>query len=446
MFDQNLFEENQTVDKPWITPWITRLSQPTDTGSHTEYQLPGQVNDDAYVIPVSGGADSSALAVFLVQRFPEIPWKLVFTDTLHEPPSTYEALDHLESYLGISITRIVPAKGLFELIAGFNGFLPDSQHRYCTRILKTEPFEKWVKSIRHGNEVIWSFVGIRADEDRTGLISRSDFIKTVMPFVEIGMDRQNIYDILAGSIGIPSLYRDKTRSGCQTCPFQRKSEVMALARREPQKFLEGARLEKVANTNEIDEQRIGQFIFPIFNELKCGLATKKGPHRKSGNIVDLFRSHKMDDWFIGVEFFVNQNVGGDGVWWQDIVTMGSSVSATHRELAGHYHHRVATSRVSPWELEPEQMHDELRLAVFHLQTPQGVIPAERLEKSDFTWRKGDSYNGIFARLQSVQRLFLRVLGGDAEAKSFVINRWLFIPPEKPEPEAEENSVCLACSN
>ncbi|MBU2765459.1 phosphoadenosine phosphosulfate reductase family protein [Acidithiobacillus ferrivorans] len=443
MFDQNLFEEidaNKNIDPPWSL----QPSSSTGAGGHMDYQLPGQVGD-TYVIPVSGGADSAALAVFLVQRFPETPWKLVFTDTLHEPPSTYESLDRLESYLGISITRIMPAKGLFALIAGFNGFLPSGQDRYCTRILKTEPFEKWVKSIRHGAEAIWSFVGIRADEERTGLISRLDFIQTVMPFSELGMVRQDIYDILAGSIGIPGLYRDKTRSGCQTCPFQRKSEVMALARREPQVFLEGARMEKVETTHQIESEWIGQFIFPVFNDLKCGVASKKGPHRKSGNIVDLFRSHKMEDWFVGVEFFINPNVGSDGVWWQDIVTIGSSVSATHRELAGHYHHRIATSRVLPWELEPKQMRDELRLAVFHLQTPKGLIPAECLQKSDFTWRKGDSYNGIFARLHSVQRLFIRVLGGDAEAQSFVINRWLFTPPEKPE-EAEENSVCLACSN
>lgn len=44
-----------------------------------QYQLP-DMTGGIPVIPVSGGADSSFLAILLHQLFPEVPFRMVFTE------------------------------------------------------------------------------------------------------------------------------------------------------------------------------------------------------------------------------------------------------------------------------------------------------------------------------------------------------------------------------
>lgn len=407
------------------------------------FRIPGSPGDQ-YVIPVSGGADSTALAIHLVQRYPATPWKLVFTDTLQEPDSTYESLDRLETFLGLPITRLTPAKGLYDLVRGFNGFLPSGGQRWCTRMLKTEPYEAWIKGIRKDAETIWSFVGIRVDEDRTGLISHMDYIQTIMPFVELGMNREDVYRILRESIGIPSFYRNKTRSGCVSCFFQRRTEVIALAKSQPLVFLEAADVEKVRNAPAIDRPFTGQFVFPFFREI-LNPPKRKLPHRSQGQTIDLLRSEPMDDWFVGAEFFIDPNVGCDGIWWQDLVTFGKTLGGVNRALAFHYQHRIATSQVVPWELDADEMHQQLHLAVYHLQVPLGTIPGHSTDPKDYTWRKGESYLGIFHQLQAFQQVFADIFRSDKDSNQ-IINRWRFAPPEKLLEESENHSVCLACSN
>ncbi|MDK9702473.1 MAG: hypothetical protein OEL20_04985 [Sulfuritalea sp.] len=45
------------------------------------YQLPGDPTRDRYIVPLSGGIDSTATAVMLKTVFPEIHFEYVFTDT-----------------------------------------------------------------------------------------------------------------------------------------------------------------------------------------------------------------------------------------------------------------------------------------------------------------------------------------------------------------------------
>ena len=59
----------------------------------------------------------------------------------------------------------------------YNGYLPSTNARWCTRNLKLDPFEKFV-----GSESTISYVGIRGDEDREGYISKKVNIQSIFPF------------------------------------------------------------------------------------------------------------------------------------------------------------------------------------------------------------------------------------------------------------------------
>lgn len=141
-----------------------------------------------HVLGISGGKDSSALAIYLRNKYPELDIEYYFADTGKELKETYQFIDNLEIYLGKKITRLrAITEGPVDpfdyyLKWMYNGFLPSPKARWCTRHLKLEPFEKFV-----GDEPTVSYVAIRGDEDREGYISHKPNIQSIFPF------RKNIW-------------------------------------------------------------------------------------------------------------------------------------------------------------------------------------------------------------------------------------------------------------
>ena len=62
-----------------------------------------------HIVSLSGGKDSTALAIFLRDKIPQLEY--VFCDTHEELPETYDYLDRLEAFLGRNITRLNPERG-----------------------------------------------------------------------------------------------------------------------------------------------------------------------------------------------------------------------------------------------------------------------------------------------------------------------------------------------
>lgn len=192
-----------------------------------------------HVLGLSGGKDSSALAIYMRERVPEMEY--VFCDTGKELPETYEFLTRMEAYLGKPILRLTSEQDFDHYLAVFNGYLPSSRMRWCTRLLKLRPFERYV-----GDDVVVNYVGIRADEHREGYISTRPNIRSVFPFRDDGITKADVVRILEeAGLGLPGYYRWRTRSGCFFCFFQRKEEWVGLAREHPQFFAEAKAYEKV---------------------------------------------------------------------------------------------------------------------------------------------------------------------------------------------------------
>jgi 3'-phosphoadenosine 5'-phosphosulfate sulfotransferase (PAPS reductase)/FAD synthetase len=183
-----------------------------------------------HVLGLSGGKDSSALAIYLRERVPEMEY--VFCDTGKELPETYEFLTKMEAYLGKPIQRLVSERDFDHYLDVFNGYLPSSRMRWCTRLLKLKPFEQYV-----GSDPVINYVGIRADEQREGYISTKPNITSVFPFRDDGIAKADVLRILEESgVGIPEYYRWRSRSGCFFCFFQRKEEWVGLKREHPEFF------------------------------------------------------------------------------------------------------------------------------------------------------------------------------------------------------------------
>jgi len=191
-----------------------------------------------HILNLSGGKDSTALAVYMKDKVPEMEY--VFCDTQKELPETYEYLDKIEAYLGKPIVRLNAERGFDHWLQVYGGLLPSSQIRWCTRKLKIEPFEEYV-----GNDIVYSYIAIRADENRSGYISTKPNIIPVFPFKEAGIVKADVYRILEESgLGLPKYYKWRSRSGCYFCFFQRKIEWIGLLENHPDLFEKAKAYEK----------------------------------------------------------------------------------------------------------------------------------------------------------------------------------------------------------
>jgi len=193
-----------------------------------------------HILSLSGGKDSTALAIYLRDRIPELEY--VFCDTGEELPETYEYLERLEAFLGKRIVRL-RAKGLTfqDLLEARRGFLPSPSTRWCTEYLKIKPFEEYV-----GDDLAYSYIAIRADEPgRKGYISKKPNIVPRYPFIEEGIQYDDVLRILEESgLGLPTYYRWRSRSGCYFCFFQQRIEWVGLLENHPDLFWKAASFER----------------------------------------------------------------------------------------------------------------------------------------------------------------------------------------------------------
>lgn len=201
-----------------------------------------------YVLGISGGKDSAALAIYMRQKYPELDIQYFFTDTGKELPEVYEYLNKLEAFLGKSIIRLNEQRGFDFWLEEYGYYLPSPKTRWCTRQLKLQPFKRWVNSMLNDGYIVHSFVAIRADEDhRDGYTTHHENLHIHFPFKEDGYTKSDIFRLLNESqVGIPKYYEWRSRSGCTFCFFQQKIEWVHLKERHPEAFEEAKRYEKKA--------------------------------------------------------------------------------------------------------------------------------------------------------------------------------------------------------
>lgn len=187
-----------------------------------------------HIVALSGGADSSAMALRLRELEPDTPFRFVITPTGNELPEMIEHWVRLGQLLGSPLLPVGVA-GLESEIER-QGALPNWRMRWCTRILKIEPYARFLATIAPAV----SYVGLRADEpqreggdymDVPGITSR-------YPLREWNWSRRDVLAYLEQrGITIPK------RTDCGLCFFQRLGEWWDLWREHPDRYEQGVQLE-----------------------------------------------------------------------------------------------------------------------------------------------------------------------------------------------------------
>ena len=197
-----------------------------------------------HILSLSGGKDSTALAIYLRDRVPNMEY--IFHDTGKELPDTLDYIERLEAYLGKRVVRTTTREDFDDVLRTKGGMLPSNKRRWCTELLKLKPFETYI-----GDEPCINYVGIRADEDRIGYVSHKPNIKAVFPFREDGIDYEGVVSILEDAgLGMPPYTSwGRTRSGCFFCFYQQKIEWVRLKQHYPERFEEAKGYEKPNRVN-----------------------------------------------------------------------------------------------------------------------------------------------------------------------------------------------------
>lgn len=250
-------------------------------------QSPKQIAREIHVLGLSGGRDSAALAVWMRQNRPEIDIKYFFTDTGKELKEVYDYLGELEGFIGKPIERLNADRDFDFWLKQYGNFLPSPRTRWCTRKLKIEPFEHWLKPELEAGAIVHSYVAIRADEpERSGMIATHPNMKVHFPLREAGLDKAAVIELLNSSgLGLPAYYRWRSRSGCTFCFYQQKIEWVRLMREHPDAFEEAKSYEKSAlehgspftwtQKESLDELAAPERVAQIEKDYEIRLARKK---------------------------------------------------------------------------------------------------------------------------------------------------------------------------
>ena len=218
----------------------------TITNNNNNKNGGGQSKPDLHVVSFSGGKDSTAMLLGMIERDMPIDY-ILFCDTGIEFPAMYEHIDRVEKYIDRKITRIKSNKNFEYLLLDYpvkrkegttfkgqdlsniTGYgWSSSNMRWCTRTLKHDVIRLWKRQYNSQYNII-EYIGLAADEiDR---LKRNNNTKDNHrhPLVDWNMTEvdclQYCYD---HGFDWGGLYEYFNRVSCWCCPLQPLAELRQL--------------------------------------------------------------------------------------------------------------------------------------------------------------------------------------------------------------------------
>lgn len=197
-----------------------------------------------HIVQFSGGKDSTAMLLMMLERNMPID-EIVFCDTGKEFPQMYEHIKKVEGYIGRKVTVLKAEKSFDYYFAehaktkgkniGSKGYgWARMWVRWCTRLLKQEPTNKYLREI--GVDHYISYIGIAADEPKR---HKNITQNTEHPLFDWGVtEAQALQYCYDKGFDWNGMYEQFRRVSCWCCPLQRLSELRTLRAHYPELWQE----------------------------------------------------------------------------------------------------------------------------------------------------------------------------------------------------------------
>lgn len=235
----------------------------------------------------SGGVESTTLCLLFGHRC-----RGVFADAGWEHAVMYERITHVEETIRrrhptfcIERVRAENADGtgtnnLLDYIR-LRKFYPSALARYCTRIFKIEPIDRFLSS--RGKVELMIGLNYEERDSREGNHGLLANVTYSYPLIDMKLTREACIAILKEHDLEPRFPPYMARGGCVGCHFKRKSEYAAMAVHSPAEF------DQVADVEEAIQDRRGTFYAVrdgIPNMRRFGEA-KRREHESQGQLFPL---------------------------------------------------------------------------------------------------------------------------------------------------------------
>lgn len=202
------------------------------------------------IVSFSGGKDSTAMLLMMLERGMKVDYVL-WCDTGMEFPQMYEHIEKVDKYIskkyGKHVTRLVGEHtfewGLAEVektkgeFKGRHGYGWSSMaNRWCTRLLKEKPINKFMVEHGFNRANVKQYIGIAADEPKR-------VHDDIYPLFEWGITEEQALDFCyKRGFDWGGLYKERSRLSCWICPLQRVHDLKLLYRDFPELWAELKRL------------------------------------------------------------------------------------------------------------------------------------------------------------------------------------------------------------
>ncbi len=217
---------------------VNRVRIDADTLASKEESLEAYKNDarsrDTHVVMFSGGKDSTAMLLMMVERKMPID-RIVFIDTTKEFPATYAHIAKVKALIApleIDVITIpfdyyfathIKQNGTREGERGYGW--PDFRNRWCTR-LKINASRSYLRGL--GDRNIIEYHGIAADEDLRA--DKNEDWRTIRyPLRELGVSGKQALEYCRGrGLDWNGHYEEFSRASCFCCPLRGIAELRTI--------------------------------------------------------------------------------------------------------------------------------------------------------------------------------------------------------------------------
>lgn len=213
------------------------------------------------VVSLSGGKDSTAMLLMMLERGESIHSVVYFDAGEWEFPQMHEHIAKLEEYVGMKFVRLAPKRPFVDFMLNkevrargqkdgpvkFLGWgWPSPLRRWCTRE-KSDTIDKWTKE--NVGEYV-SCIGFADDEQRRAESAniRGKKMPTRFPLIEYGVtEKDALAYCFQHKFTWGGLYKHFDRVSCFCCPLQSLKELRKLRRHFPELWAKMLRWEEAMN-------------------------------------------------------------------------------------------------------------------------------------------------------------------------------------------------------